>query len=47
VAHAAKDLGLSADVLSRWRREYRAHSRKAFPGLYMSIPPRSSSSTKR
>ena len=32
VAQVAKDLGVSANMLSRWRREYQAHSKKAFPG---------------
>jgi len=32
VAQVAKDLGISSNMLSRWRREHEAHGGKAFPG---------------
>ena len=32
VSQVAKDLGITANMLSRWRRELRAHRGKPFPG---------------
>jgi len=32
VAQVAKDIGVSANMLSRWRREFRTRRGKAFPG---------------
>ena len=32
VAQAASSLGISRNILDRWRREYRALEQKAFPG---------------
>lgn len=32
VAQAATSLGVSRNILDRWRREYRSHEQKAFPG---------------
>jgi transposase len=31
-AQAASSLGISSNMLDRWRREYRAQQRDAFPG---------------
>ena len=32
VAQVARELGINANMLTRWRRAVRAHGKKAFPG---------------
>jgi transposase len=38
VAQAANNLGISRNMLDRWRREYRTKEQKAFPGTGHQAP---------
>ena len=38
IAQAANSLGISRNILDRWRREYRAREQSAFPGTGHQTP---------